>query len=155
MADTKTIIENYLKEGDWEFKFDEKNTSLTLDFQAEHCFLSVYVFFSEKHIGIVSWLPFTVGEEKLHEMGELLHRINNDLVNGCFVLDYDEEMINFQTGIAFVNLELTKELFENLYMTNVVAADEHAKMIMALLSSDASPQKVYEDAQALEEISKE
>jgi hypothetical protein len=155
MADNKTIIESFFKESDWKYEFDDENKWFTSDFKGENCFLSVSVFFTKDYVAIVSRLPFTVDEKKLPAIAELLHRINDGLVNGCLVLNYDEAEITFQTGITFVDLEFTKDLFENLYMTSIVTADNNAKTIMALLSSDAAPQKVYEDAQALEAITKE
>jgi hypothetical protein len=153
MANNKAVIESFFKEADWKYEFDNEDW-FSLDFKSENCFLKVNIFFDENAVSIVSRLPFTA-DEKLTEMAELLHRINCSLVNGCFTLDYEDAEISFQTGITFVNLKLTKELFENLIQTNIVTADMNAKMIMALLSSNATPQKIYEDAQALETTPKE
>lgn len=153
MADNKAIIEDYLKSSDWTYEFDNEDW-FSMDFKSENCFLKVNIFFNEDYVAVISRLPFTV-DGKLPEIAELLHRINWNTINGCFALDYDDAEIVFQTGISFVDLELTKELFENLLMTSIITADGNAKMIMALLSSNVTPQQVYENFQTSEAILKE
>lgn len=148
MSNNRKLIEDFLNEEGWVYEADEE--SIAIDFQAGSCLISVLILESEKNVAVYSRLPFTIEENKFSVISELLHRLNDTIINGSFVLDYNNEVIEYRTGISFVNLKLSKELFENIFMTSIVTADMNAKLIMTVLSTEISAKDAIEAAEAKE-----
>ncbi len=97
----KTHIENYLKETDLNYWFKEKceyfATVLLLYGKLQHC--EVYINLYTHSYNVCGVVPLVADESCRSAVAEYLHRINQDIIEGDFELDYRDGEIRVKTYV--------------------------------------------------------
>ena len=138
-------IIDFFKEQGWIYTVIEDKTIAILGISGKNgkfqCIADVRE--DEKKIIFYSLCNSNVSEDKKILMCELLTRINHGKFSGNFEMDLNDGEIRYKTSIYYGNLELSKDVIENLIMTNIVTMDNALVSIMQLIFSDTSPIQAY------------
>lgn len=104
------IVEKHLKGMQLSFEHevdDESRHSYFFDMKLKKGIIRgvIGVNYSEEFVMLYFLNPTPFPEERKHEVGEFLHRVNFDIVQGAFVIDYSDCIVGFHTSFSLTDDE--------------------------------------------------
>lgn len=104
-------IKNYLVENGHEYEFDGDKGYFIIREEIGKTGITGISFLQllDDCVLVRCMTSLKVNQKKLGAMAEYLNRVNDCLINGCFVLDYDEGKVSYKGYIGCYNGQITDE----------------------------------------------
>jgi hypothetical protein len=150
MSATLDLIQEYLRFQQWNFKVDTKMNGVRFGMKGKNANLMTFIFVYDElcYTTCFTVLPFTAPAKKRAAVAEYLLRVNEKLLFGNFLMDYDNGQVQFKTFIPFDGEFLSHKLVEHLILSNLKNADFYCKGLMQILSADIEPEAALSDIEA-------
>ncbi|MBI2276858.1 MAG: YbjN domain-containing protein [Dechloromonas sp.] len=115
---------------------DEADALIVTDINGDHgtwrVFTQITEAEDERYIVIHAHLPARIPEDHRLKVAELLTRINYDLIQGNFELNFDDGSVLFKTTLDLADGVLTQAMFERIYEINGQTMNQYYALIMSV-----------------------
>lgn len=122
-------ISSYMAEAGQHFESDAEGGLVVAQIGGESGTWHAYIQITDDHearrVVIHAHLPALIPVSNRLKVAELLTRINYDLVVGNFELGLDDGEMLFKTTLDLADGELTRAMFERMYLLNGRVMNEH------------------------------
>jgi len=127
------------------YTIGKKPTYLTFPLNAQN---GIYHCFAEdreelKTFLFLSFLGTSCPFQKRDEMCRMLTMINSNLLYGNFEMELDNGNIKFRTGIAYQDIEITKEAIANMIAKNIDTIDISHPQLVKFMYGEMTMVDVY------------
>jgi len=142
------VIE-FFKTQSWDYKEDGQRPVVYTAANAENgplrCFVSAGN--DNEHLVFISFFPALAPPKKRRACAEVITRINYDLLQGCFEMDFEDGEIRFRTSIAVLDsdMPIPAKQIEQLVFTNLATMDRYMAPIMRVLYNNERPDEALRE----------
>ena len=119
---------------EWDFERDEEKLIITTGVQGDDLPMKIAmrVDVERQFVNLLSYIPFSIPEEKRVEMSVALHIINYRLANGSFDYNFADGEVLFRMTTSFMGSLLGKETFEYMLFVACNTVDEYNDKILMM-----------------------
>lgn len=130
-------------EMDWSYLQVHEPDLLECKVESLHGEFTCYAWAREdsRQVAFFSVCPFFVPSPQRREMGELLLRINNELVVGGFDLLWSSGQVRFRTSLGLGEHPPESDLLREALQPNLFAMERFLPAIKAVLFAQATPEE--------------
>ena len=135
-------VKDWLDNREWRYTFDANRGvyqfSSKLDSTVQRCTVSVYV--RNEGISFISRIPINVMEAKKPAVAEFITRINYELVDGNFEMDYADGEIRFRMYIHCGDTIPSADNLEDHIMIPFAVWENYGDAFLSVLFANVEPQ---------------
>ena len=143
------LVHDFFKEIDWKYDYNEKKTIFYSGISMGNVIgnLRIIVSVRDRHYKVYAIMANKSDDDHISKVSEYLHRVNYDLNNGNFELDYRDGEVRYKMYVEFQGVEFGKRIIENSIILPILMFDKYGKgLIKAMVGSD-SPACLVEEAE--------
>lgn len=133
----------HLRDDDWNIEVDLENNALRGAVNGENVTLTWVVHAVENEdinsLRVYTMLPLSIPDARRPAIAELLTRINNQIANGNFDLDFSDGELRYCAGLDVMDGVLTRAMFARLFMLGLQASDYYFPTIMGVVYAGTTP----------------
>ena len=132
---------NFLKEKNIKYQTAEDDSCLIFSIEGENGNFRVIFCIDEERelVQIRSYCPIIIKENQKLRIADLIARINDKMIFGCFTLNSEEGAVVYKTSHLVSGTELNFKTLDILYITNARSLDEYLPAISAVNSGYTEP----------------
>jgi hypothetical protein len=101
-----------------------------------------------ERFAIQFFLPGSVDVEHRARVAEMIARVNWGLLEGAFILDFENGALGFKTGFGFSGAELSPRLVRNSLLTSMETIELFVQELAAVANGHKEPEAAYRSARA-------
>ncbi len=133
-------LRELLTEHGWSFQEHPDLPVVRVEIESQGGAWELYVESREEAEQLLVYAVYSVDLTPAREaaLAELLHRINGDLVVGCFELDYEEGAVRMRMSADMAVTPPSRLLVERLVIGNTVMMELHLGSIEAVAAGEMS-----------------
>jgi len=134
------FLREVLTEQEWAFVEHPELPVVRVEVESTSGAWELYVELREEAQQLLAYSVYSVEltPKRRHALAELLHRINCDLVIGCFELDYEGSAVRMRTSADMAVTRPSRALLERLVVGNTLMMELHLGSINAVASGTMS-----------------
>jgi hypothetical protein len=148
------IITSVLERIGINYTTNETNTVISFSVKAENTIFNCWIELYEdiNRVLFYSRIGAIVPESKRLIVSELMTRINYDLFNGNFEMDFGSGELRYKTSINSEGSEINEQLIENLIDDNILIADDYFYTLMKGITTDIPPSELLQQKETSDKI---
>lgn len=152
MAYSKEIreaIEQYLKNDDWNFSFDDEKEvircGVNLENRLKDCHIIIDLY--ETNYMTIALISLNCDEEHREELSKLITMINYGLVMGNFEMDFEDGEIRYKVATNCKDCIPSQAVIEDSIMIPAVMFDQFGDAILDVMFGVKNAEQAYKDVE--------
>jgi len=147
--DIANAVIEYLKEKEWNYKFDEQTgvikTGIQLDEKINSC--TLHIFIHDHYVINYGIIELSVDEKNRILISEFLTRANYGLIWGNFEMDFNDGEIRYKSTLGCDGIIPTNELIDRMVMTPAFVFKRYADGLVKVLFGLSTPKDAVEECE--------
>ncbi len=146
------FLREVLSEQEWAFEEHPKLPVVRVEIETASGSWELYVEFREEAQQLLTYSVYCLEltPERRVSLAEMLHRINCDLVIGCFELDYEADAVRMRMSADMATTAPSRALLERLVIGNTLMMELHLASINAVATGAMSASEAMAAAASLD-----
>ena len=147
-------LRGVLRSLDWDPRHIEETGGFVVDFDPPYVPIAhAYAAIAEEPELFLFYLNVgvRVSQERKDEVACFLTRVNSDLMNGNFDMDYEDGMVRFRSSVGFAGTELSEHLIRNVILFAMNAVEKYAEPLIDVIARGKGAEQAFQEANAAPE----
>ncbi len=123
---------SYFDAKEYNYKRHDEDKVVTITTRGEDIPIDFIIKVREDHevLSFISFMPFTVPEDKRTDTALVLNVINENLINGSFSIDLEDGKIRFRMSAGYMGSLIGQEVYDYMFMVSALTIDEYNDKLM-------------------------